>query len=64
MKPRTVRRLCLVDGMNLDHIEGTVTPSSFTSGGGNRRRYATGWNPVVPWTARRVWSTAAPWDGS
>ena len=22
MKPRTVRRLCLVDGMNLDHIEG------------------------------------------
>lgn len=77
MKPRTVRRLCLVDGMDLDHIEGwlesmaaraytttTVTPSSFTSGGGNRRRYATGWNPVVPWTARRVWSTAAPWDGS
>ena len=34
----------------------TVTPSSFTSGGGNRRRYATGWNPVVPWTARRVWT--------
>lgn len=22
MKPRTVRRLCLVDGMDLDHIEG------------------------------------------
>ena len=77
MKPRTVRRLCLVDGMNLDHIEGWLESmaarglhydhsdaSSFTSGGGNRRRFATGWNPVVPWTARRVWSTAAPWDGS
>lgn len=73
MKPRTVRRLCLVDGMNLDHIEGWL--ESMAARGLHydhsdaflfhfRRRYATGWNPVVPWTARRVWSTAAPWDGS
>ena len=77
MKPRTVRRLCLVDGMNLDHIEGWLESMAarglhydhsdaflfhFRRGEPAAVRYRL--EPRGPWTARRVWSTAAPWDGS
>ena len=77
MKPRTVRRRCLVDGMDLDHIEGwlesmapgaytttTVTlPLSLPAGGTGGGTLPAG-TPWYPGLARRVWSTAAPWDGS